>query len=100
MYLHYLARFKEMMQPLGAEREEEFLQVSEVRLAAYNKVYDLWHDTHDKGRALEQSYAIGELFFNFCGVRNFNPISLTLVKHHFLNTIVAVAKQLKTCKLK
>jgi hypothetical protein len=100
MYLRYLALFKRKMQPLGAEREEEFLQVLEVRLTAYNKVYDLWRDAHEKGRAHEQSFVIGDAFFKLCGVRTSNPISLTLVQHHFLNTVTAVSKQLKTCTLK
>jgi CheY-like chemotaxis protein len=92
MYAQYLALFKGIVEELCAEGEEELLQVSEARLNKYNKIHDLWREAHEKGRANEQIVAIGEAFSSFCGTPHFNPISLSLVQHHFFTLISTVIK--------
>jgi hypothetical protein len=93
IYLDLLGRFKASTYPL------EFLQTYESRLIDYCLIADSWLRVHQNNRGHEQSFAIGEAFFGFCGVRTYNPISLTLVQHHFFSTVITVRDNLLKLKL-
>lgn len=95
----FLARLKERARPSNLAGEEAFLRASEARLAAYNKAFDAWVDADKNGRSHEQTFAIGETFFGFCGVQNVNPVTLSLIRHKFITTLASVDKTLRSCTL-
>jgi hypothetical protein len=91
VYLDYVTRFREML--------PEFLQTYEARLLAYTKVFDSWYRAHENSRGHEQSLAIGETFFSFCGTACFNAASLAILQHHFFSVIKTTARALDQCRL-
>lgn len=95
----YIAHLRERGETIGSLAEEAFLQICEARLAAYNKAFDAWLEAHNNGRGHEQSFAIGEIFFNFCGVPKPNPVSASLIDHKFRTILVSVNEKLRRCKL-
>ena len=95
----YISHFRERGEITGPHAEEAFLHVCETRLAAYNKAFDAWLEAHNNRRGHEQTFAIGEIFFNFCGVPNANPVSIFLIGHKFRTILFAVNERLRSCKL-
>lgn len=96
---YYVTQFKERGQSVEPLHEEVFLQLSETRLAAYNKAFDAWFAAHKNGRGHEQTFAIGEALFQFCGTQVTNPVTLLLIGHKFRRTIIAVHERLLNCNL-
>jgi hypothetical protein len=93
IYLDLLRRFQASTQPV------EFLQTYEERLIGYCEILELWLLAHQNKPAHEHNFAIGETFFGFCGVRNYNPISLAAVQYHFFSTMTTVRDNLLKLKL-
>lgn len=92
----YVAEFKARGSRDG---EDAFLQISQTRLTAYTTAFDAWREAHRSGRGQEQTFAIGQAFFRFCGVENNNPVTLFQFGHKF-NTIVRVVHDhLMKCRL-
>jgi hypothetical protein len=95
----YVTQFKQRGQSMEPMHEEIFLQLSETRLAGYNKAFDAWFAAHNDGQGQEQTFAIGEAFFHFCGVQNHNPVSLFQIGDKFNRTLAVVSEELHSCKL-
>lgn len=92
----FLAHFKGRMEQGGPEVEEAFLELSEARLAAYDRAFQVWRDDPEH----RNCFAIGQAFFDFCGAQVSNPATLFRVHLKFTTLVAVTHRALLDCKLR